>query len=330
MKDILISFSFFYLLLLTDLVACTEKTDQILSWKHQPATDVCTGKDIDHAEEMNYRSSGEIRSRDIHGKDTALTQTEPQPPTDDLNQLALCEEESEREFLEKTEPGMRTVNLAESNEECVVVEDRETQSWSSAENSIEQAEDPDCSIVSEQDGHPMISSVWSVGSSTSDPVGDLTITNRLAVEETRQQRMLQQPMSEKGSTDLNPSQAQQVQHRANTAVQPRLMLPSRSHDRFTLLSSGTSQNRNRGAFSLNDIAISRLPQRRRPMREKWFMCSFCGKSFDRISHLQMHHRIHTGEKPFHCSMCGKSFSQQSNLRTHQKTHNELRTQNKTF
>ncbi|KAF4076475.1 hypothetical protein AMELA_G00215550 [Ameiurus melas] len=185
-----------------DLVECTERTNQHLSWKHQPATDVCDGKENDHAGEMNYGSSEQINSQDILTKETALTPTEPQPSTEDLDQPAFCEAESEAEFLEETEQGIQT--LHESNE-CVVIEDRKTQPWSSTENGVEHAEDPDCSIVTEQDGHPQISSVWSVGSSTSSPVGDMTIANRVNVEEMRQHMMPQQPRCAGGSTDLNPS-----------------------------------------------------------------------------------------------------------------------------
>ncbi|XP_005171536.2 uncharacterized protein isoform X1 [Danio rerio] len=71
-------------------------------------------------------------------------------------------------------------------------------------------------------------------------------------------------------------------------------------------------------------------QRRDGVQEKWFICSFCGKSFDRFSHLQMHRRIHTGEKPFSCTTCGKHFSQQSNLRTHQKIHRRTHTHMKNY
>lgn len=79
-------------------------------------------------------------------------------------------------------------------------------------------------------------------------------------------------------------------------------------------------------FLLNDPELHKSIASRR-IKEKWYICPFCGKSFDRISHLEIHQRIHTGEKPYSCDTCGKCFSQRSNLRTHQRTHKEALTQN---
>lgn len=88
-------------------------------------------------------------------------------------------------------------------------------------------------------------------------------------------------------------------------------------------SSFSSESR---LFLFHDPDVHKAVASRR-LKEKWYICPFCGKSFDRVSHLEIHQRIHTGEKPYTCDMCGKCFSQRSNLRTHQRTHKEALAQN---
>ncbi|XP_036374720.1 zinc finger protein 286A-like [Megalops cyprinoides] len=56
------------------------------------------------------------------------------------------------------------------------------------------------------------------------------------------------------------------------------------------------------------------------VREKRFICGYCGKSFTCPKYLQTHQRVHTGEKPYSCMQCGKRFAQSSYLKKHQTVH----------
>lgn len=68
------------------------------------------------------------------------------------------------------------------------------------------------------------------------------------------------------------------------------------------------------------ITESSRARQRSGTREKLFVCSYCGKAFNRPKKVEIHQRVHTGEKPFSCSTCGKTFSEAGNLRKHQRVH----------
>ena len=57
-----------------------------------------------------------------------------------------------------------------------------------------------------------------------------------------------------------------------------------------------------------------------------YKCDVCDKAFRDTSHLQIHHRIHTGKKPYKCDVCDKAFQQsgKSGLTVHQRIHTQAR------
>jgi uncharacterized Zn-finger protein len=54
--------------------------------------------------------------------------------------------------------------------------------------------------------------------------------------------------------------------------------------------------------------------------EKRYVCDICNKAFTQEAHLKTHSILHTGEKPFHCNICLMAFSRKGNLKRHLQVH----------
>jgi uncharacterized Zn-finger protein len=55
--------------------------------------------------------------------------------------------------------------------------------------------------------------------------------------------------------------------------------------------------------------------------ERPYVCEHCNRGFNQKGTLQIHLTKHTGAKPFHCTLCSARFNQKGNLRVHvEKTH----------
>lgn len=91
---------------------------------------------------------------------------------------------------------------------------------------------------------------------------------------------------------------------------------SMAADDFPSTSSGVNGWTHYSAGFLSQPQICQ----RAAAKDRLFVCSYCGKAFNRPKKLEIHQRVHTGEKPFSCSTCGKKFSEAGNLRKHQRVH----------
>uniref|UniRef100_A0A8C9X053 C2H2-type domain-containing protein n=1 Tax=Sander lucioperca TaxID=283035 RepID=A0A8C9X053_SANLU len=105
---------------------------------------------------------------------------------------------------------------------------------------------------------------------------------------------------------------------------------SQDHKGSKHVDSGSSRNAepeqnerhpksNSDGINVNDPNLSKIHWNTH-IRETFFECDFCGKTFKLKCHLYEHLRVHTGEKPYSCEMCGKVFRRSTELTVHMKSH----------
>lgn len=61
-----------------------------------------------------------------------------------------------------------------------------------------------------------------------------------------------------------------------------------------------------------------------PPREKKYLCTYCGKYFEKKDSLRQHTRVHTKERPFECTECSRTFVNKGTLKDHMNSHLGLR------
>uniref|UniRef100_A0A8C8FIQ1 C2H2-type domain-containing protein n=1 Tax=Oncorhynchus tshawytscha TaxID=74940 RepID=A0A8C8FIQ1_ONCTS len=271
------------------------------------------GSDKDAGERTSFEQTA--RDKVFTPKDDQLDQNRPQPPKESV--VGLNEQYRSGQREEKGS-GLELVVKTEQEEEYDVI----SLHTSGSEHGTERSDHQETEFIN------YIQLIQSaVQGLDSDPSSEMGYINRLMKEEMRAQSV----WNDRSRTSTDLVQAQPGQHREQT------MHPERREDGTTTRVPSDKQTRanesgaysnvwlnNVFSFAPNGFNSPKLAAQGTPAGEKRFVCTYCGKSFDWVSHLEMHQRIHTGEKPYNCVTCGRCFAQQSNLRTHQRVHRGLR------
>ncbi|NP_766326.2 uncharacterized protein LOC232853 [Mus musculus] len=123
------------------------------------------------------------------------------------------------------------------------------------------------------------------------------------------------PFNQSLSTEGGVSPSTLQQHMLCCAETPVL-----STDNVTILQTSSGLLRHQVTSSGGDTPTNTESGEAIQSEKKNCKCTYCGKIFTSISHLNRHWKIHTGEKPFQCTECGKSFSQKAFLIKHFRMH----------
>uniref|UniRef100_A0A8C7YNI3 C2H2-type domain-containing protein n=1 Tax=Oryzias sinensis TaxID=183150 RepID=A0A8C7YNI3_9TELE len=271
------------------------------------------------------------------------TRTSPLPPTvekqseqlkadgsttedgEDENLTVKMEDEDDVQIVEQRSVCLDGHLEVEPNQQSAEAEQElETQLWSSVVvGDSDAAEDSDCYLEPQQPPQNLDSEILLIQNALDilESSSETVSSDRSVGENTAVQRVSSKSRSSGTFRQTQPSRPAESTNHHERGTSVRFLLEKQQQSKN--VPPFHTDNR---FFLLSDQELHKTIASRR-IKEKWYICPFCGKSFDRASHLEIHQRIHTGEKPYTCDTCGKSFSQRSNLRTHQRTHKEALSHN---
>lgn len=271
------------------------------------------------------------------------TRTSPLPPTvekqseqlkadgsttedgEDENLTVKMEDEDDVQIVEQRSVCLDGhLEMEESQRAAEAEQELETQLWSSVVvGDSDAAEDSDCYLEPQQPSQNLDSEILLIQNALDilESSSETVSSDRSVGENTAVQCVSGKSRSSGTFRHTQPSRPAESTNHHERGTSVRFLLEKQQQSKN--VPPFHTDNR---FFLLNDQELHKTIASRR-IKEKWYICPFCGKSFDRVSHLEIHQRIHTGEKPYTCDTCGKSFSQRSNLRTHQRTHKEALSQN---